>query len=231
MFYSLYSVVRDIHGENDTAGEQATTNAHRIISLERYLHVFKEESFQRSFIHHRLFMEFWDGYYGTTHFLAVAAVLIVLFFRFPDRYRLWRNTLALTTGLALIGFAFFPLLPPRLLGHPYHFVDSLDTIGGLWTFKAGAISEVSNQYAAMPSLHTAWSMWAALAVSPVIKTRWRRPVLVAYPAATVFCIVVTANHYLADAVAGLGVLGVAYLLALLITPRIDRLHRDRAIMR
>ena len=137
----------------------------------------------------------------------------------PERYRLWRNTLALATGLALIGFSFFPVLPPRLLPAGYHFVDTLRVVGGLWNFSSGPVNDVSNQYAAMPSLHTAWSAWCALAVMPLIRPLWGKVLVVLYPLATIFCIIVTANHYFADVVAGLLLLGVSYLLALALTVR------------
>lgn len=218
VFYLLYSGVRDIHGSNSDAERQATTNAHRIVSLERHLHVFHESALQHHFLGYRGFLQVWDAYYGTAHFLLVVIVLVVLFFRFPARYRVWRNTLAITTGLALVGFAVFPLLPPRLLGPPYQFVDTLKTIGGLWNFSNEDVSDVSNLYAAMPSLHTAWSMWCALAVMPVVRPRWLRPVVLIYPLATVFCIVITANHYFLDALGGLVVLGIAYLVAWRVTP-------------
>jgi hypothetical protein len=45
-----------------------------------------------------------------------------------------------------------------------------------------------------------------------------------YPAATVFAIVVTANHYFADVIAGLLLLAVAYGLARLLTARVDRIR-------
>lgn len=218
VYYLLYSLVRDINGANKEEVSQATHNADRVISLERHLHVFREASVQHRFIDHRIFIELWDGYYGSVHFVAVIAVLLVLFFRFPERYRLWRNTLAIATGLALIGFALFPLLPPRLLGAPFGFVDTLDTIGGLWNFDNDTVSSVSNLYAAMPSLHTAWSTWCTVALIPVVRTRWARGLLLLYPVATVFCIIVTANHYFVDAAGGLVVLGASYLVARRVTP-------------
>ena len=140
--------------------------------------------------------------------MAVIGVLALLFFRYPGRYRLWRNTLALATGLALIGFSFFPVLPPRLLPPGYHFVDTLRVVGGLWSFSSGPVNDVSNQYAAMPSLHTTWSAWCALAVLPARSGRCgARSWWSSIPLATIFCIIVTANHYFADVVAGLLLLG------------------------
>jgi membrane-associated phospholipid phosphatase len=159
--------------------------------------------------------------------VAAGAVLLLLFFRFPERYRLWRNTLAITTGLALIGFSFFPLLPPRLLPAGYGFVDTLKVIGGLWNFSSGPVNDVSNQYAAMPSLHTSWSAWCTLAVFPLVRSWWAKVLLVLYPLATIFIIVITANHYFADVAAGLLLLGVAYLLAVALTRRLDRHYARR----
>ena len=120
----------------------------------------------------------------------------------PIGYRLWRNTLAFATGLALIGFSFFPVLPPRLLPPGYGFVDTLQVVGGLWNFSSGPVNDVSNQYAAMPSLHTAWSAWCALALIPLIRPWWGKVLVLLYPLATIFCIIVTANHYFADVTGG-----------------------------
>ncbi|HET9077097.1 MAG TPA: phosphatase PAP2 family protein [Acidimicrobiales bacterium] len=222
VFYGLYTLVRDIRGTKPVSVDQALTNAQRLIHVERWFGMFHEADFQHFFLPHRWIIELCDDFYGTFHFIAAATVLVLLFFWFPARYRIWRNTLALATGLALIGFYFFPLMPPRLLPAGYHFVDTLKVIGGLWNFSQGPVNDVSNQYAAMPSLHTTWSMWCACAVYPVIRNRWVRPLVFLYPAITVFAIVVTANHFFGDVIAGLVLLGVAYGLARALTAWIDR---------
>jgi len=219
-FYGLYTLVRDLRGEKPVSRFQALTNAHRIIRLERFVGIFHESTVQHWFLSDTELIKICDDFYGSAHFIAAAGILILLFFRFPAQYRLWRNTLAFTTGLALIGFYFFPLLPPRLLPAQYHFVDTLRTIGGLWSFSSGAVNDVSNQYAAMPSLHTAWSAWCALVVINMVRPWWGKLALL-YPAATIFCIVVTANHYFADAIAGLALLGVSYFLGRLVTQVLD----------
>ncbi|MBO0693374.1 MAG: phosphatase PAP2 family protein [Acidimicrobiaceae bacterium] len=211
-FYGIYSLIRDIHGTNTDSVAQATTNAHRLVDLERDLGVFREAWMQHLVLGNHAFVSFWDDYYATVHFLAVAGMLIWLFFVQPRRYRFWRNVIALCTALALIGFAFFPVLPPRLLPSSYDFVDTLKVVGGLWNFSSGAVNSVSNQYAAMPSLHTAWSTWVSLALWPSLRHWWAKVATLAYPAATIYCIVVTGNHYFADAAGGLLFLGAAYLL-------------------
>jgi membrane-associated phospholipid phosphatase len=107
-------------------------------------------------------------------------------------------------------------------------VDTLRVIGGLWNFSSGPVNDVSNQYAAMPSLHTSWAAWCALALIPLIRPLWGKILVALYPMATVFCIVVTANHYFADIIAGLVLLGVAYLLAFGVTTGMDRWHAKRS---
>ena len=101
--------------------------------------------------------------------------MIYLYRKWTDDYPRWRNTLGIATGLALIGFAFFPLMPPRLLDrhrtypfvrHNYGFVDTLAKDPTFWSFNSGAVSKISNQFAAMPSVHCAWALWCACALVP-----------------------------------------------------------------
>jgi PAP2 superfamily len=217
VFYAGYTAIRDIRGSRPVSKLQAFTNADRLIDIERFFGIFQEQRIQHPFLSYRLFVSFWDVFYGTAHFAVTAMALVWLFHRQQERYPLWRNTLAITTALALIGFAFFPLMPPRLLPAHYHFVDTLKTIGGLWSFDSGEMVRVSNQYAAMPSLHFAWSSWSALVLGPAIKPRWGKALIYGYPLATLFCIVVTGNHYILDAAGGALVLGAGYLIARALT--------------
>jgi membrane-associated phospholipid phosphatase len=209
-FYGVYSVIRDLRGNRPVSILQAFTNAERVIDLEQYVGIFQEHRIQTWFLGTHWFIRAMDDFYGTAHFVITIAALLYLFFRQSWRYPLWRNTLAWTTALALIGFAFFPLMPPRLLPEHYHFVDTLRSVGGFWSFESGPVSAVSNQYAAMPSLHFAWSSWCALAIAPAVKRRWVKVIVFAYPLLTLLCIIVTGNHYILDAVGGGLCLAVGY---------------------
>ncbi|CAN5580281.1 phosphatase PAP2 family protein [soil metagenome] len=212
-FYAVYSYIRNQFGSASVTLAEALGNAEQVIDIERAVGLYHEETLQQWFLGQRWFIQSWNLFYGTFHFVVTGFALIWTFRRFPQRYRLWRNTLAITTALALIGFATYPLLPPRLLPASYGFVDTLADYGGLWSFDSGAMKAVSNQYAAMPSLHFGWSLWCALVLVPQVRRRWVRALLFAYPVATLFAIMVTANHYWIDAAAGAALLGVGYLLA------------------
>ena len=211
-FYLVYSVIRNT-GASTAGKEHAFTNAKRVIEMERFVGLYHEETLQDLFLSLRWFIRFWNVYYGSFHFVVTAAALVWCFRRMPERYALWRNTLALTTGLALIGFAFFPLMPPRLLPPSYGFVDTLATYGGLWSFDSGTMKQISNQYAAMPSLHFGWALWSACVLWPAARVHWARWLLVAYPVLTCFSILVTANHFWLDAAGGAAVFGLGYLIA------------------
>ncbi len=212
-FYVVYSLVRNA-GTGAESVETAFDHARQIIRFERLLGLYHEESIQDLFLGWRWFIRVWNIYYGSFHFVVTAGALVWCFRRRPDRYAWWRNTLAFTTALALIGFAFYPLMPPRLLPGSYGFVDTLASYGGLWSFDSGTMKAVSNQYAAMPSMHFGWSSWCAFVLWPLARDRrWVKALLVAYPLATLFAIIVTANHFWLDAAGGAATLACGYGLA------------------
>jgi hypothetical protein len=186
-----------------------------VIHIEETLGLFREQAVQTFFLHSHAVVKLLNIYYGTAHFFVTAGVMAYLYVRHPDRYVRWRWVLGATTALALIGFVSFPVMPPRLITSDFgqfHFVDTLHTIGGLWSFESGPIAKLSNQYAAMPSLHFAWSVWCALALWPRLRHRWARALAVAHPVITGVGIVATANHFWLDAAGGIVALGAGFVL-------------------
>ena len=218
-FYGIYSAVRNQFGSATVSPQRALQNATEIIDIERAFGLFQEQHLQSLFLGWDWFMRAWNIFYGTFHFVVTIFAMVWLYRRHPRRYTQYRNVLASTTGLALVGFSLFPLMPPRLLDDctsvyggcdPHGFVDSLSRYGGLWSFDSGAMQSVSNQYAAMPSLHFGWASWCCLALYPLIHSRVARVALVLYPWATFFAIIVTANHYWLDAAGGAFALAAGY---------------------
>jgi hypothetical protein len=224
-FYLLYSWIRNRFGSNALAEGakpiHAFDNAIRVIRFEQFLGLFHEAAIQQLFLPYRGFIQFWNTYYGTAHFVVTLVVFALLFWKRPGVFPVWRNSLGIMTGLAIVGFALFPLMPPRLLDKPcdhygggciasdvrpegsFGFTDTLSDFGGPWSFDSDEMASISNQYAAMPSMHIGWSTWCAVAVWPLLRRRWQRVVVFLYPLATLFCIIVTANHYWIDGVGGL----------------------------
>ncbi|MDP1794597.1 MAG: phosphatase PAP2 family protein [Acidimicrobiales bacterium] len=222
LFYGAYTLVRN-QGIAQDSEAIAREHADQVIRFERFLGSYHEETIQEWFLGSRWFIQFWNIFYGTAHFVVTIVAIVWLFRYGKDRYPTWRNTLAVTVALALLGFTFYPLMPPRLMPPSFGFVDTLKDIGGLWSFDSGAMAKVSNQYAAMPSLHFGWSSWCALVLTPMIKQRWGKALMISYPFVTLFCIVVTGNHFWADALGGAIALGLGYLIGgKLITNAVER---------
>lgn len=210
VFYVLYSTIRNLHHGNP---DEAFQHARDLIQLQRNLGLNHEEVIQNWALNFRPLIVAANYFYGSLHFVVTGGVMVYLYRKWSNDYPLWRNTLAVATGLALIGFALFPLMPPRLLPQSYGFVDTLANDPAIWSFNSGAVNKISNQYAAMPSVHCAWALWCACALVPRLQRPWAKALAVLYPVATVTAIVVTANHYILDAPAGFLALGVGYLAA------------------
>lgn len=197
--YWTYSLVRNAVPEQ--RGE-ALRNADWIWRLEHHLGVAFEQS-----VNHTVNSVTWlivgmNYYYATLHFVITLGVLTWLFRSHPGRYAAVRTVLFATTGVALVGYYLYPLAPPRLMTGT-RFIDTV-VIHQTWgSMASGDLKHVSNQYAAMPSMHIGWSLWCGLTIFALAKLPWARILGLLYPAATLLVIVATANHFWLDAVGGI----------------------------
>jgi hypothetical protein len=213
-FYFVYSAVRNLHGGVGDTPPHAFDHAHQIISLEHHLGIYHEQTFQSWAMHFRPLIISANYFYGSLHFIVTIFAGVFLYRRFSDDYPRFRNTLGIATAIALIGFSLYPLAPPRMFPG---FIDTLERDPAFWSFNSGGMKSLSNQFAAMPSVHICWATWCALALGPRLKHQWARVLAWCYPVATFIVIVITANHYILDAVGGLLILGIGWVLAHLFT--------------
>jgi hypothetical protein len=213
-YYFVYSAVRNADAAHP---ERAYQHAKQLIGWQKSLGIYHELAIHKWARNIEPLIVASNYFYGSLHFVVTIGVAVFLFRKFPDDYPRWRNTLAIATAIALIGFRFWPLMPPRLLPHHYGFVDTLAKYPTFWSFNSGAMKKISNQYAAMPSVHCCWALWCACALVPRLKHWWSKLLAALYPAFTVSVIVMTANHYFLDAVGGFIIFGIGYVVARLIT--------------
>lgn len=221
VLYSVYTFTRNQFGSDGDDAAVAFDNALRIISWERALGLYHERWLQQQVLGWPDLVRGFNIYYGSLHFLAPTVVLAALWWKRPGAYLRRRTALVCTTLLALIGFSLFPLMPPRLLcdcpnggGVDHGFVDTLEVYGGLWSFSSQGMAAVSNQYAAMPSLHFGWALWCALAAQVLVRRRSAKAAMFLYPLLTLVAIVVTGNHYVLDAAGGALAVGAGWLVAI-----------------
>jgi hypothetical protein len=218
--YLVYETIRNISKGRPSV---AFDHAMQVIRWQTTLGINQEKAIQDWALHFKPLIVVSNYYYGITYIAATIAILLWLYRKRPDDYPLWRNTLLIGTLLGLIGFATYPLMPPRLLdssgfAHQYYgFVDTLVKYPTFWSFDSPTMKSVSNQFAAMPSLHCGWALWGAAALVPRVNSWWMKALAVGYPVATIFVVVATANHYFVDAVGGAVIFIVGYGVARLIT--------------
>jgi hypothetical protein len=102
--------------------------------------------------------------------------------------------------IALAGYSFFPTAPPRLLPE-WGFFDSISDATGVHATNA-SVNAFFNQYAAVPSMHVGFAVMLGVTFARLVRRRVVQALWLAYPLLITFVTVVTANHFLADAVLG-----------------------------
>lgn len=204
--YSAYTKVRLAA----TAGRPtAEEHGRQIHSLEQWLHIDIEHRANHTVVGIPWLREFFDYYYVTFHFVVPLTILGVLYVRRPSDYRWARSSIGFATLLALVGFWLYPLAPPRLMPD-LGFVDTVHGVQDLSAPDFGALTAVTNQYAAMPSLHFGWSLWCGLVILVLAPRAWMKALGMLHPLFTLSCILATGNHWLLDAAGGAAVVGLGF---------------------
>ena len=201
LLFAAYKLARLAVAGRVTA---ARDNADRVWSVERALHFPDEAVIQRLLLHSDTLVRAANSFYAYVHFPATAAFLLWMYLRRPGHYRWARNTLAVLTAMALLVHLTFPLAPPRMLAAA-GLVDTAARFGPS-VYGNPQTDTLSNQYAAMPSLHVGWALVVAVGLIATMRTRWRWLWLV-HPAVTTLVVVATANHYWLDALVAGALLG------------------------
>ncbi|MFE0583078.1 bifunctional glycosyltransferase 87/phosphatase PAP2 family protein [Streptomyces sp. NPDC058874] len=196
--YSLYSHIR---AAAPTSRSLAEGNGRQILGMERALGLDIEHAVNQAVVATPWLEAFFNFYYTSFHFVVPLTILAVLYWRRPGDYRWARASLGLATVLALAGFWLYPLAPPRLMPG-LGFVDTVHGPQDLANPSYGAMTAISNQYAAMPSLHFGWSLWCGIVIVMLAPKGGLKLLGALHPLITVCAIVATANHWVLDAAGG-----------------------------
>jgi hypothetical protein len=206
--YSAYSHVRLAATGGPAAAEE---HGEQIHAIEKALFIDIEHWANHTVVKVPWLEGFFNFYYSSFHFVVPLTILGVLYARRPADYRWARSALGFATLLALLGFWLYPLAPPRLMPD----LGFVDTVHGVQDFSQpdyGALTALTNQYAAMPSLHFGWSLWCGIVIVVLAPKWWMKALGLLHPLFTVSAIVVTANHWLLDAAGGAAVVGAGFAL-------------------
>jgi hypothetical protein len=213
---TLYFGVR---GLIETRIELAYRNAERVIDLERSAGLFAEPELQNAISGHGWLLEAVSSVYIYGHWPVLAATLLWLLLRHRDEYSRFRNAMLISGAIGLVIFAVFPVAPPRFLPG-YGFVDTVTEQTS--AYRVLQPPAFVNQYAAVPSLHLGWNLLMGIAWASFAGHWLGRLFGWLMPPAMLAAIVLTANHYLVDGLAGAAIALLASLTATHLAHRYTR---------
>ena len=200
--------------------EGAIERAHDINQLQQDLFFPSELSLQHFVLDHQWLAQAMNFYYAILHIPALVVFLMWLFIRHRDMYPHWRNCLAILTGACLV-IRFIRVAPPRFLPD-LGYVD-LATRFGLSVYGPVGTG-VSDQFAAMPSIHVGWAAVVSLGIVSASTSRWRW-IFLGHLVLTMIAVSATGNHWWLDGIVAI----VLLVMALCIEHRIrDKIRKPLA---
>lgn len=205
VLYIAYSASRLLANDDFAAASQRAID---ILHIERLLHLNIESWLNQALapiMQIAVPMSLW---YATLHYIVTPSVLGFLFLRRREFYSRARNALVIGSAIGLVTYVLLPTAPPRLMPGGYYIDVLAETSSyGWWSAHASApsgLGHLTNELAAMPSLHVGWTVWVAWALWRHVGTI-RRAVACLYVVGTAFVVVATGNHWVLDAIAGAAV--------------------------
>jgi hypothetical protein len=192
-FYISYLGARSLADRNPA---HAFWNGLRVISFEqRTTHHLFEQTAQRIADSSTWLLTAAAWTYWNSEFTVVGLALLWVYVRRHDQFVRFRNTILLANVLGLIGYVVWPTAPPWMFTS--YFVNGTD-------HSSGVLAVLANPYAAMPSLHAADALIVGVLLVGACRRWWTKAIWVAWPVWVWFCVMATANHFLLDVVAGIG---------------------------
>ncbi len=199
--YSVWRIARMLPLATSTG---AIERARQIDDVERFVHLPSELSLQHVVLDYDWLARATNYYYAVVHVPATVAFLVWLFVRHRDHYPRWRNGLAIVTAFCLF-IRFVRVAPPRFLPD-LGYID-LSTEYGMSVYGPVGTG-VSDQFAAMPSIHVAWAAVVSFGIIAASPSKWRW-VFALQVVFTMLAVSASGNHWWLDGIVAIGLLGVA----------------------
>lgn len=196
--YSLWRIARNLPLSQD---EGAMDRAYRIVAFQHWLHLPSELSLQTFVLRFDWLARLTNYYYAGLHVPALLAFLVWMYVRHREEYPHWRNGLVLVTAGCLV-IRFVRVAPPRFLTD-LGYIDLSSRFGMNLYGPVG--TGVSDQFAAMPSIHIAWAAVVSLGIVAVT-TRWWRWLFLGHLIITFLVVSATGNHWWLDGIVAVALL-------------------------
>jgi PAP2 superfamily len=202
LFALAYVAYRLVRGIVEGDANAAFAHARDLISLERTLHLFVEPSIQTWASGSHVVMVAASWLYVNAQGSVTIAALVYLYMRHNRNFYFVRNMFMIAMAIALVGYTVFPTAPPRFMPE-WGFFDAVRDVTPVNVSHASAsMSALFNPYAAVPSMHVAFALMIGWPLARLARHRFVRVLWLVYPFLMTFVIVVTANHFILDALLG-----------------------------
>jgi len=202
LFGLAYLGYRLVRGIVEGDANEAFAHARDLIALERGMHLFVEPSIQAWASGSHLLMVVSSWIYVNAQTSVTVAALVYLYLRHNKNFYFVRNMFMIAMAIALIGYIVFPTAPPRFLPE-WGFVDTVaDFTHVTINEHSSTISALTNMYAAVPSMHVAFALMIGGTLARLVRPPLARIAWAVYPLMMAFVIIVTANHFILDALLG-----------------------------
>jgi membrane-associated phospholipid phosphatase len=207
LFCGAYWLYRLVRGMVDGRAAEAFDNAREVIHIERGLGLFIEPSVHAWAEANELVIDFASWMYVNSHFAITTLTLAWIYLRRNERFYFVRNMFMVAMGLALVGYLLLPTAPPRMLPE-WGFSDSVATFMGVDP-DTGSANVLFNPFAAIPSMHVAFSLMLGVTMARMTRRRWAQALWYAYSPLVTFVVIATANHWWIDGFLGASVAAVS----------------------
>ncbi|MGB3735033.1 MAG: phosphatase PAP2 family protein [Ilumatobacter sp.] len=203
--FAAYLVVRSLANGSETAAHR---HAARVLEVEATLGIDVEQRLQAAALDLPGVIDVFNFVYAWTYWPFIIGAFVVTWFWTKASFSLYRNAMLISGAIGLAVFTVLPVAPPRFLDG---FVDTVDQSAR--SNFIGHPEGFINEFAALPSFHVGWVALASAVLFIAAERRWVRALLVLPTILMAVAVVLTANHYVIDIVAGVGLSMVSLLLA------------------
>ncbi|MFC6285138.1 phosphatase PAP2 family protein [Nocardioides sp. GCM10027113] len=205
-------------GLNEGSSAVAEAHARDIVALERTLGIHVEAELQAVVAPSATLETFANWVYIWGHWPVIVTTMVWLVWRHRDVFLRLRDGMLVSGALGLVVFVTYPVAPPRLMD-----LGLVDTVTeSSQAYRVLQPPAFTNQYAAMPSLHSGWDLLVGIAIVTAATTTALKVVGYTLPVLMGLAVVATANHYVLDVVAGVALALLGHVAALYLERRRHR---------
>ena len=198
-----------VRGFTEGSESTAVANGRRLLNVEAVVGIDVEASLQRLILDHEAIVTAANWVYIWGHWPVIGLTLVWLYRRHRDSYTLLRNAMFISGAIGLVIFMLFPVAPPRLM--PTGFVDTVTELST--SYRVLQPPSLLNKFAAVPSLHVGWNLLVGILIFRTSGRPAAKLFAVAGPTMMALAVVLTANHYIVDAILGSVVAGTGLMAA------------------